>query len=69
MRLGLLRNEAAGDPVRHVVERCDRLLDSPLRLGIDAVAAVDDPGDGHGGNAGFATHIPQRYGHRIPPVS
>ena len=35
-RLGLLRHEPAGDAVRHVVERGDRLLDAALRLGVDA---------------------------------
>ena len=36
-RLRLLRDQAAGDPVRHIVELGDRFLDLALRLGVDAV--------------------------------
>ena len=36
-RLGLSRNQAARDPVRHIVELGDRFLDPALRLGVDAV--------------------------------
>ena len=60
--LGLLRHEPAGDAVRHVVERRDRLLDPALGLGVDAGAAVDDPRDGHRRDAGAPADIMQGDG-------
>ena len=57
--LGLLRQEPAGDAVRHVVERLDRLLDLALGLGVDAGAAVDDARDGHRRDPGEPADIMQ----------
>ena len=67
-RSGLLRDEPARDAVRHVVEVEDRALDAPLRLRVDARAAVDDARHRHRGNAGPLRDVPQCDGHDAPPV-
>ena len=63
-RLGLRRDEAAGDPAGSVVERGDRLLDLAACLGSNARLAVDDPRDAHRGDAGQPCHILYRRTHR-----
>ena len=58
-RLRLLRNEASRDTVRHVVEIEDRALDTPLRVGVDARASIDDARHRHCRNAGVFRHVAQ----------
>ena len=63
-RLSLLRQEPASDTVRHVVELGDHLLDSALRLGVDARPSVDDTGHRHCRNASTSPDFLQGNGHR-----
>ena len=58
-RLGLPRDQAASDAVRHIVEFRDRLLDPPLRFRVDAVPPVDHARDGHRRDPRPLSHIAQ----------
>src|SRR3984957_16054902 len=63
--LRLLRNEAARDPIRDIVERLDRLFDPLPGLRVYSPAPIDDARHGHRRNARPSRDFMQRRGHSI----